>query len=307
MSGGALERLVDALLARSPLQPLFASRQRSLSVLAYHRVEDPLRFEAHLDHLAKAWSVISLEQALEAMRGGADLPQRAVLVTFDDADRGLLEDGLPLLLERGMPAVAFVIAGLLGTARPPWFLEVEHLVASGGRLPGLPASAGRDLVRHMKTVPEVERLRLLDALRASAATPAPPFPQLTPAELSALEAGGLAVASHGTTHPCLPRCDDLQARREVVEAHEILARALSHPPAPVFAYPNGDADPRAEEALAGLGYRLGVLFDHRRSPWPPPRPFRVSRLRVNSDTSLDRFRIILSGLHPALHRARGGR
>jgi hypothetical protein len=28
-------------------------------------------------------------------------------------------------------------------------------------------------------------------------------------------------------------------------------------------------------------------------------------VRVNSDTSLDRFAIILSGLHPALHHARG--
>jgi hypothetical protein len=32
---------------------------------------------------------------------------------------------------------------------------------------------------------------------------------------------------------------------------------------------------------------------------------RLSRLRVNSDTGLDRFALILSGLHPTLHRARG--
>ena len=37
----------------------------------------------------------------------------------------------------------------------------------------------------------------------------------------------------------------------------------------------------------------------------PGHPLRLSRVRVNSDTSLDRFAIILSGLHPALHHARG--
>jgi hypothetical protein len=41
----------------------------------------------------------------------------------------------------------------------------------------------------------------------------------------------------------------------------------------------------------------------------PPRPtdrFAVSRLRVNSSATNDRFQTIVSGLHPAIHRIRGG-
>jgi hypothetical protein len=38
---------------------------------------------------------------------------------------------------------------------------------------------------------------------------------------------------------------------------------------------------------------------------PAANPLRLSRLRVNSDTSLDRFDTVITGLHPALHHARG--
>jgi hypothetical protein len=51
---------------------------------------------------------------------------------------------------------------------------------------------------------------------------------------------------------------------------------------------------------------VAFLFDHRLAPLPLREPLRISRLRVNSDTSTDRFRIILSGLHPTVHRVRGG-
>ena len=80
--------------------------------------------------------------------------------------------------------------------------------------------------------------------------------------------------------------------------------ALGHAPR-TFAYPNGDWDGRAEEALADAGYEAAFLFDHRANPATPRHPLRISRLRVNSTTSPGRFATIVSGLHPALHRARG--
>ena len=78
-----------------------------------------------------------------------------------------------------------------------------------------------------------------------------------------------------------------------------------HPPA-TFAYPNGDWDARAERLLATLGYATAFLFDHRVSPRRPDHRLRISRVRVNSDTGLDRFAAIVSGLHPAVHHVRGG-
>ncbi len=309
MPSGAARRL-DAALARSPLQPLFRRRaDRRLRVLAYHGVADPERFAAQLDLLAAELAPVSLERLVAALDGGEPLPPRAVLLTFDDGERSLFEAGLPLLAERGIPAVAFVIAGLIDTLTPPWWIEAEALAARWGTGEAGPeflrlAGYGGELVRTLKRLSDEQRRSLLEELRGTSGAPTPPVPQLNAAELRALEAGGVAIGSHTWSHPILPRCGDAAVAEEIRRAHEALTAALGRPPL-AFAYPNGDADPRAERELAALGYRAAFLFDHRLSPAPPPERFRISRLRVNSDTPIDRFRIVLSGLHPALHRLRG--
>jgi peptidoglycan/xylan/chitin deacetylase (PgdA/CDA1 family) len=97
-------------------------------------------------------------------------------------------------------------------------------------------------------------------------------------------------------------CAPDEASDQVARAHRDLKSRFGTPPN-VFAYPNGDHAPAAEEALAALGYDIGLLFDHRIATHDEP-PLRTSRLRVNDDTTFNRFRAILSGAHPALLHAR---
>jgi glycosyltransferase involved in cell wall biosynthesis/peptidoglycan/xylan/chitin deacetylase (PgdA/CDA1 family) len=96
-------------------------------VLAYHAIgdlgDDPLREYAvtaaalgeQLDDLrCRGWTFIDLGRLLRALRGEEALPERAVLVTFDDAYRDLLDSGLEVLEARGVPAVVFAVAGSIG-------------------------------------------------------------------------------------------------------------------------------------------------------------------------------------------------
>jgi len=85
-------------------------------VLAEYGVP-PQLFAAHLDSLAAhGWSFVDLDAALAWLRGEAELPRRAALITFDDAYADLLAVAAPLLAERGAPAVVFAVAGHLGGA-----------------------------------------------------------------------------------------------------------------------------------------------------------------------------------------------
>ena len=287
---------LDRLLARSPAQWAFHRRAGPrLVVLAYHAVDDPACFAAQLDHLVDAARPLPLDAVVDAVRDRRALPERAVLITFDDGARSVHDHALPLLRERGLPAVAFVVTGLLDTDEPYWWTEVEALATSDG-----PA-----LVRRLKTVPDDDRLATIADLRRAASSPAPPVPNLRRQELRTLESAGIAVGNHSHTHPCLPRCRDDKIRAEVADAHAVLTDALGHAPV-AFAYPNGDCDARTRQAVAACGYEVAFLFDHRVSPAVPRDPLRVSRLRVDSTTSLDRLRTIVSGLHPAVHRLRGG-
>lgn len=123
----------------------------SVAVLAYHAVSDlsgdrvlaeygipPERLAAQLDDLAAhGWVFVDLDAVLAAFEGRAGLPPRALLVSFDDCYRDLLEAGCPVLEQRGVPALAFAVAGLTGGAnewdRPLGARELRLLDGEGLR------------------------------------------------------------------------------------------------------------------------------------------------------------------------------
>jgi GT2 family glycosyltransferase/peptidoglycan/xylan/chitin deacetylase (PgdA/CDA1 family) len=133
-----------------------AAATGSAVVLAFHAVSDlgsdpvlaeygvpPERFAEHLDALAKrGWQFVDLDTLLAALDGRAQLPERAVLVSFDDAYVDLLSAASPILEQRGIPAVAFAVAGLTGGTNE-WD---RHLGAR--ELPLLDADGLRALPRH---------------------------------------------------------------------------------------------------------------------------------------------------------------
>jgi peptidoglycan/xylan/chitin deacetylase (PgdA/CDA1 family) len=99
-----------------------------LRVLMYHKVNDlpenPLSvpvgaFDDQLAQLRElAYTVVSLEDVLTHYRDGAPLPERPVLITFDDGYRDNLEHAAPVLQKHGYPAVIFVPIGYLDGRRP---------------------------------------------------------------------------------------------------------------------------------------------------------------------------------------------
>lgn len=96
-------------------------------VLAYHDVEDRDADQAYLsvrtDHLIGqlAWlrengyRAVSVDQILAARRGGPPLPERAVLLTFDDGYRSFHARVLPILKAYRWPAVLAPVGAWLDT------------------------------------------------------------------------------------------------------------------------------------------------------------------------------------------------
>jgi peptidoglycan/xylan/chitin deacetylase (PgdA/CDA1 family) len=83
-------------------------------VLATYSVPPPL-FEAQLDALSRAgWTFIDAETFLAGLDDRALLPDRAVLLTFDDGYADLLDVVLPIVAPRRIPFAAFVVADRIG-------------------------------------------------------------------------------------------------------------------------------------------------------------------------------------------------
>jgi peptidoglycan/xylan/chitin deacetylase (PgdA/CDA1 family)/glycosyltransferase involved in cell wall biosynthesis len=97
-------------------------------VLAYHSISSlagdrilgeygtpPEAFARQLDRLSRdGWHFVGLDRLLEALDGSGTLPERAVLLTFDDGYVDLLAAACPILASRGIPAVVFAVAERIG-------------------------------------------------------------------------------------------------------------------------------------------------------------------------------------------------
>ena len=93
----------------------------SVPILLYHHIRDTAgpvrysvgvqRFEEQLDALVAAgYHTVTVEDVVNAMRQGAPLPLRPVVLTFDDGNRDILDNAFPLMQARGMVGVVYVVA-----------------------------------------------------------------------------------------------------------------------------------------------------------------------------------------------------
>ena len=105
-------------------------------VLMYHHIDwefdsrvtiTPAKFEEHLNTLLdKGYNVITLSEFRDFLRGEAEVPANAVLITFDDGYESFYQYAYPLLKDRGMSATNFMVVAHIG-ARESWRIPVLDL------------------------------------------------------------------------------------------------------------------------------------------------------------------------------------
>jgi peptidoglycan/xylan/chitin deacetylase (PgdA/CDA1 family) len=272
---GAAVRLADRVLP---------ARAGLLTVLTYHRVDEPDRhperatgllsatpegFDAQLDVVAGSCTVVSLDDVLAVREGRADLPPRAVLLTFDDAYDDFAEVAWPLLRHHGLPVTLFVPTAFPDAPDQAFWWDRLHdalartcapaLDSPLGRLPlGTPAeraAAARALRSFVKSRPHEEAMGHVEALLEDLEVRDRPSPVLGWDRLRALAADGVALAPHSRTHPLLTRVGPDRLAEEVVGSRSDLERELGSAP-PAFAYPSGANDDAVIAAVAAAGYRV---------------------------------------------------
>ncbi len=99
-----------------------------VAVMAFHKIGSPpaqgwetwfyisaRTFEGYLRWLKERdWRVISAREFLKGLAFPETLPDRSVLLTFDDGYRSMRRVALPILRTVGFPAVLFVPTGFIG-------------------------------------------------------------------------------------------------------------------------------------------------------------------------------------------------
>jgi peptidoglycan/xylan/chitin deacetylase (PgdA/CDA1 family) len=94
-------------------------------ILLYHHVSEqtpavtsvsPSVFRQHLEYLADNYQVLPLQEVVEAISQGKSLPDKTVVITFDDGYDNIFENAHPLLKEFNFPYTVFINPPLIGNA-----------------------------------------------------------------------------------------------------------------------------------------------------------------------------------------------
>ncbi|MGO4892181.1 polysaccharide deacetylase family protein [Flavobacterium sp. W21_SRS_FM6] len=94
-------------------------------ILLYHHVSEqtpavtsvsPKVFRQHLEYLSAHHQVLPLETVIKAITQGKSLPDKSVVITFDDGYDNIFEQAHPLLKEFGFPYTVFINPPLIGKA-----------------------------------------------------------------------------------------------------------------------------------------------------------------------------------------------
>jgi len=99
-----------------------ATLQKEISVLVYHSVDlnnafhtvHPKEFEKQMEYLRKNYSVVSLDDMVDFVKGRKNLPEKAVAVTFDDGFYDNYSNVYPYFRKYKLPAAIFLITGYCG-------------------------------------------------------------------------------------------------------------------------------------------------------------------------------------------------
>lgn len=312
---------------------LLAGLERSwgddrITVLAYHRIGDPVGFEffepvisaapgdfaRQMDIVNERFNAVTLTDFLAWVDGKSSLPPNPALITFDDGYRDNLEAALPVLRERGLPAVLFLATDHIGRSQPFFwdsaayaFRHSDHREADlpivGPRSWESPDLMCAEWIEAAKRQPQARTLEATQQLHETLDTTMPDSAYageiLTWDEVRAMAQHGFEFGSHTLTHPILTGLSPAEARRELAESRGRIEAELDQP-VRSLAYPNGtpaDFDPGIEAMAKACGYTVAFTLvpGPARAREVHSRPLAIRRIAVYLPDGDRRYRAKLAG------------
>lgn len=110
-------------------------------ILLYHHVSpttpnatsvSPATFRQHMKYLAEHHQVLPLKEVIEALQNKQSLPDKAVVITFDDGYKNIYENAHPILTEFGFPYTIFINPPLIGNLSVQLDWQQVKLMAKQG-------------------------------------------------------------------------------------------------------------------------------------------------------------------------------
>ena len=244
-------------------------------------------FEQCIEFLQRHYNVVSLQQVLDASSGSSELPDRALLVTFDDGWADNVDYALPVLLAKGVPAVMFVVADAVG-ARQPFWQERLRSAELRGLAPPTPFDSWRAVRAALQSMPADRRSQWM--LEHDETLDDGQRHMVDLADLAKLQDGRVALGLHGKSHVPMREASDPNA--ELAGARQAFDDALTGAgrPAPsaTMSFPHGSYNADIAEQARKAGYQLAFTSVPGLNAIDPSPSWLLARTGFETATVTDR-------------------
>jgi peptidoglycan/xylan/chitin deacetylase (PgdA/CDA1 family) len=199
-------------------------------------------FDEQCRMIAHTCHPIDLATFCDAQATGSRLPERPVLITFDDGYRSVFELARPILLRHKIPATVFVCSEPVRRQRLFWFDAVTRALGPGtvARLRALPNEAWRTAALEHDTP----------------AGAAPHLAPMTAEQVGQLADEGFTIGVHTASHAPLAGAPSDVQRHELASCREALESWAGRPVTTV-AYPFGAPGADYTDETVAIAARLG--------------------------------------------------
>jgi len=233
---------------------------RKTAILRYHAVVDPSDnyyaspsicispkdFERHVRYFARRYRILSLDEVVDAIRAGKQLPRNAVVFTFDDgyADNFFAAE---ILRRYNASGTFYLTVSCIDRAEPFWLFEANYLILKT-KQPCLRLHVGnreiklsladaakknaaiREVVKIIKSnnraVRETVRAQMCQQLADENYREATGRVMLTWGQVRQMLQNGMIIGGHTMTHLNLPNADPPDAREEISCCRKALEKRL---------------------------------------------------------------------------------
>lgn len=248
-------------------------------ILYGHRVADnddgyleglrPDYFEAQLRYLTRHYQVIPLGTLIEALASNTPVPERSVVLTFDDGFRDNYEIAFPLLQKFGVPATVFVVTDSLSDGALPWAQQIGVMLQNtNAKTLNLPVfsqtafelgtemqrkQAFHRLLKHIGPLRKDSREGVLGQLKEQLNVTPPIDQMMTWDQAREMQAAGHEIGAHTCSHALMGQIPADEAEAELTGCKAALKREMDLDN-PSFCFPGGSLNTALLQRVEALGF-----------------------------------------------------
>lgn len=293
-----------------------------VAILIYHRVcpkqdnwshlaLNPQDFAEQMEYFCRRYEVISIDKLAQYIKERKTLPEKAIVITFDDGYKDNYIYAYPVLKKHSIPATVFLTTGYIDGGELFWWDKIAYIIH---HTPSIQIDLGEVgsyclqteidrsrtisiVTERLKKLPDEEKNCLIENLLNISSVN---IPQdlgkgmiLSWAEVKEMSSDRINFGAHTVNHPILTNLPYEQAKWEIIQSKKDVEEHIQKE-VTSFAYPNGDFNASTLKLINESAFNCAVsvlpgkLINFR------DNVFTLSRIWEVIDS--DRFKVMFSGL-----------